>query len=325
MKTAHDWILQWVSEKGSGTLAEFKETWDWIQGLSDDDWHRDGANKAWIEVADLAALGHLEISWEGKKEWSVAPPVLTMLPNSGCRALLAGARNLSLVDPEMIESGTGDSRLNRVIADGTLDVFAECLPQYRGSGKGPSVIVVAADSDETIEVLAKECGIGFSYSVCDELSSMFPSLARYVDLWTPRAMPIGHSIEVFDVDRVRWIPSKETQDFEPGLYAVKLSWDVVHILQTGPGMSVHATREHAVYERMRWEDRNVLNYSPENDELWVPTQAPLPPLQARAATLASGMLPRYERRHDMHGVVYVNISDHLADLIAKSLEQKLNR
>lgn len=325
MNSPHDWILQWVSEKGSGTLAEFKDAWDWIQGLSDDEWHRDGANKAWIEVADLAALGHLEISWEGKKEWAVAPPVLTMLPNSGCRALLAGARNLSLIDPGTIQAGTGDSLFNSVIADGSLDVFADCLPQYRGSGKGPSVIVVAADSDETIRELAEECGIGFSYSVCDELSSMFPSLTRYVELWSSRPMPLGHSIEVFDVDRVRWIPCSETQEFQPGLYAVKLSWDVVHILQISPERSFHATREHAVYERLRWEDHNVLDYSTKDHELWVPTQAPLPPLQARAATLASGMLPRYERRHDMHGVVYVNISDHLASRIAESLEQTLNR
>jgi hypothetical protein len=138
-------------------------------------------------------------------------------------------------------------------------------------------------------------------------------------------MPLGHSIEVFDVDRVRWIPCSETQEFQPGLYAVKLSWDVVHILQISPERSFHATREHAVYERLRWEDHNVLDYSTKDHELWVPTQAPLPPLQARAATLASGMLPRYERRHDMHGVVYVNISDHLASRIAESLEQTLNR
>lgn len=325
MKSVHDWLLQWVSERGSGTLADFKDAWDWLQKQRSEDWHRDGANKAWIEISDLAALGHLEISWEGKKEWSVAPPVLTMLPNSGCRALLAGARNLSLVDPVTLESGAGDSLLNRVVNAGKLDIYAQCLPQYRGSEKGPSAIVIAADSPETVRTLADECGIGFSYSICDELSSMFPNLARYVDLWKRRQMPIGHSIEVFDVDRVRWIPCSETQASEPGLYAVKLSWDVVRILQTSTETSVHATREHAIYERMRWDDRNVLDYSPFDDELWVPTQAPLPPLQARAATLASGMLPRYERRHDMHGVVYVNVSDHLADRIAKSLEQELNR
>lgn len=325
MKTAHDWILQWVSEKGSGTLAEFKDTWDWLQQFNDQNWHRDGANKAWIEVADLAALGHLEISWEGRKEWAVAPPVMTMLPNSGCRALLAGARNLSLVEPETIEAGTGDSRLNAVIREGTLDVYAECLPQYRGTGKGPSAIVVAADSPEAVKELADECGIGFSYSVCDELSSMFPSLARYVDLWQPRAMPQGHSIEMFDVDTVRWIACYEMEDFEPGLYAVKMSWDIIHILQTAPGLSVHATREHAVYRRMSWDGRNVLDYSRTDNELWVPVQAPLPPLQARAATLASGMLPRYEKRHDMHGVVYVNIAEQLANRIADSLEQILNK
>jgi hypothetical protein len=325
MKSAHDWILQWISERGSGTLADFKEAWDWLQQQASEDWHRDGANKAWIEVSDLAALGHLEISWEDKKEWSVAPPVLTMLPNSGCRALLAGARNLALVNPETLEAGAGDSLLNQVVNAGELDIYAQCLPQYRGSEKGPSAIVVAADSPETVRALADECGIGFSYSICDELSLMFPSLAKYAELWAPEPMPLGHSIEVFDVDRVRWIPCKETERFEPGLYAVKLSWDVVHILQTSPEISVHATREHGVYERMRWEDRDVLDYSEMDSELWVPTQAPLPPLQARAATLASGMLPRYERRHDMHGVVYVNISDQLASRIAKSLEQTLNR
>jgi hypothetical protein len=324
MKTAHDWILQWVSEKGSGTLAEFKDAWDWLQRLNDENWHRDGATKAWIEVADLAALGHLEISWEGQKEWAVAPPVLTMLPNSGCRALLAGARNLELVDPDALDAGTSEARLNTAMREGPLEVFAESIAQYRGAGKGPLAIVVAADTPESVKHLADECGIGFSYSVCDEIASMFPDLSRYADRWEPRAMPQGHSIEMFDVDTVRWIACYETEDFEPGLYAVKMSWDIIHILQTAPEMSVHATREHAVYRRMSWDKRNVLDFSKKDSELWVPIQAPLPPLQARAATLASGMLPRYEKRHDMHGVVYVNIARQLANRIAGSLEQTLN-
>lgn len=322
--TAHDRILQWASEKGSGTLAEFKEAWDWLLQHSDDDWHRDGAKKTWIEIADLSSLGHLEISWEGQKDWAIAPPVLTMLPNSGCRALLVGARNFALVDPDALGDGTGESRLNAALRD-NLDVFAECLPQYRGTGEGPSVVVIAADSPEDISQLASECGIGFSHSVCDELSVMFPSLANYAEMWKPREMPQGHSMEIFDADAVRWRSCYETEDFEPGLYAVKLSWDIVHIVKTPMGSTVHASREHAVYERMRWENRNVLDYSLVDRELWVPAQASLPPLQARAATLASGMLPRYEKRNDMHGVVYVNIATDLAERIALSLEQVLNR
>lgn len=324
MKSAHDWILQWASEKGSGTLTEFKDAWDWLLKRSDKDWHRDGARKTWIEIADLTSLGHLEISWEGEKEWAVAPPVLTMLPNSGCRALMAGARNLSLVDPEALNNGTGKARLNTALSD-NLKVFAECLPQYRGAEKGPSAIVIAADSPDDIRQLAEECKIGFSHSVCDELSEMFPNLDKYAEMWKPRAMPQGHSIEVFDVDTVRWISCYETEEFEPGLYAVKLSFDIVHVLQIAQGMSVHASREHAVYRRLSWDNRSVLDFSSQQNELWVPTQAPLPPMQARAATLASGMLPRYEKKHDMHGVTYVNIANDLAERIAYSLEQTLNQ
>jgi hypothetical protein len=324
MMAVHDRVLQWISEKGSGTLDEFKEAWDWLNQTTDRDWFRDGARKAWMEISDLAALGHIEISWEDKKEWAVAPPVLTMLPNSGCRALLAGARNLALVDPEALAEGTGESMLNAVIREGDFDAYAECLPQYRGSGKGPSAIVVAADSPNEIRRLAEATGIGFSYSVSGELAAMFPSLSSYADMWQARPLPQGHSVEVFDADTIRWISCYDTEDLEPGLYAVKLSWDIVHILQIAPGISLDVSKEHGVYRRLSWEGRNVLEYSESARELWLPTRAPLPPMQAKAATLSSGMLPKYEKRH-MDGIVYVNITADLAERIALSLEQELIR
>lgn len=323
----HDYFLNWVSEKGSGTFSELKDTWDWIRdSMREGLWSRTGSRKAWYELTDLASLGHIETSWEGRKEWAVAPPVLTMLPNSGCRSILAGARNRALVDVDGLRNGIGQGRLHLALEEVGNRVDAEVLPQYRGNG--PAAIVITGETPADLETLAGLSGIEFTFSISEELADILPPLRLYSEMWQPFPMPQGHEIEVLDPDRLRWIVIREEEPADPGLYAVNMSKDFVHVLQLAPGKTVKASREYGVYELLRWEERTVLDYSVSRRELWVPVAARLPLLQARAATLTSGMLPRFERRQlddrtgEIDGLTYVNIGEHLASRIAKSLSQE---
>ena len=323
----HDFVLNWVSEKGSGTFAEFKETWDWVrESMTEGLWSRTGSRKAWVELTDLGSLGHIEISWEGRKEWAVAPPVLTMLPNSGCRSILAGSRNRALVDVDGLRDGSGQGILHSALDEVGNSVDAEVLTQYRGNG--PAAIVIAGETPADIQKVAELSGIEFTYSISEELADIFPPLHRYTEKWESFPMPQGHEIEVMDSERLRWIKVREEEPQEPGLYSVNMTKDFVHVLQIAPGKTVRASREFGVYELFRWEGRKVLQYSAARRELWVPVAARLPILQARAVTLTSGMLPRYEKRllddrtGEIDGLVYVNIGEHLASRIAKSLSQE---
>ena len=81
-----DLLLTYLSEKGEGAWQELKDAWGWILGPSDDP-----AAKAWIAARDLAALGHIEVAWE-EGTWCASPPLVTMIPRSGGRVFVTGAR-----------------------------------------------------------------------------------------------------------------------------------------------------------------------------------------------------------------------------------------
>lgn len=318
----YDRVLNWVSEKGSGNLEEFKKAWDWVRASSGyGEWR--SASKPWHGLSDLSALGHAEISWGGGNPWAVARPALTMLPNSGCRAVLVGARTKALFTGGQDDLGSGSGVLNRIYDEQQIGFDIDVIEPADCGRKGPTSIVIAGESIQEVQKVASAAGVDFTFSISRELAAMFPTLERSRALWVERSMPQGHPLKQFDPDRMRWIDCPERDNYPPGLYRAEASWDVIHILELPGGRSVEVSREHGVYELLRWEEISALQYSMERRELWVPVQARLPLLQARAATLATGILPKYEKRNEQDGQAYVNVDEFLADRIAKSLDQKV--
>jgi hypothetical protein len=83
------------------------------------------------------------------------------------------------------------------------------------------------------------------------------------------------------------------------------------------------TREYAPY--LACPDVTFLRLRRAARQLLVPCAVPLPPLQARVATLASGRLPRRASLDGPPSWTYENISDALAERIAASLATPLER
>jgi hypothetical protein len=314
----HDLLLEWASEKGAGDWQEMREAWDFITRE-----HRregaDPAERAWVAAAGLSALAHIEIAWDGYDRWAAAPPVLTMLPHSGGRALLTGARTRALYWP----SGPVPGEPSGLLHDEgeRLDLWVDPIPR-RGS---PTAVLVACNDPGDAEALASACGIAFSYSVSDQLSAMLPSLAAAQRLWAPGPLPQGFPVEAFDPDELGWRESDEDEAARgPGLYRCKTWKAFVHVLLTGTGARLRVPREPAVYERLRWQGRSVLHYDERASELWVPSHARLPWMQERAAVLCSGQLPRPRNGPGgRSGHFYVNVQSHIAARIAASLSQEL--
>jgi hypothetical protein len=80
-------------------------------------------------------------------------------------------------------------------------------------------------------------------------------------------------------------------------------------------------REYGPY--LAHPDATFLRYDTQRRQLSVPQLVPLPPLQARAATLASGRLPRRAAARDGTIWLYENVSVRLAERIARSLASPL--
>lgn len=301
MTERYDQLLRFLSEKGSGSWRDLKVAFDWIWGPTDNP-----AEKAWIAARDLAALGHLEIAWDRDAVWSVAPPQLTMLPRSGGRAFVTGAR-----------TGFLDRRLEEVAADRNLWID-RCGKQF-----APQTLLLASSSHLDAEGFAAVAGIGYTYSVADQISALLPDLPRYMEGFaTGKGLPAGFDAELFDPQTQEWHEAGELD--ERGLYRTRTFDGQVFALLDATSQWRRPVKEFGVYEVLRWEELNVLEYVQSRAELRVPAGAPLPALHARAACLCSGRIPRVQYRPGQSPLlIYDNVPAAVASRIARSLNQEL--
>lgn len=301
MTERYDLLLRFLSEKGSGSWRNLKVAFDWIWGPTDNP-----AEKAWIAARDLAALGHLEIAWDQDAVWSVAPPLLTMLPRSGGRAFVTGAR-----------TGFLDRRLEEVAADRNLWID-RCGGQF-----GPQTLLLASSSHLDVKGFAADAGIGYTYSVADQISALLPDLPRYMEGFAPgKGLPAGFDAELFEPLTQEWHDLGEPD--ERGLYRTRTFDGQVFALLDATSQWRRPVKEFGIYEVLRWEELNVLEYAESRGELRVAAGAPLPALHARAACLCSGRLPRIQyRRGQSPLLAYDNIPAAVATRIAGSLNQEL--
>lgn len=320
----YDLFLEWVSEKASGSWDEMREAWTWIVSKNHAVRPDSPAARAWVAAASLSALGHIEIRWEDPQSWAVCPPVVTMIPNSGGRALVTGARTRALYRVPKDRDSPGEG----VLADAAeeLGLWIDNLKQ----DQGPTSVLVACNEPDDAAKLAAACNIDFSYSVSEQLSKLLPPLASYADGWCSRDMPQGYERDGFDPKTLEWRPEILEADFPPGLYRFKPPGKQVHMLVRATGEPVSADREHAVFEVLRWHDCQVVSYDERTGRLWAPVNARLPTLHERAAVLCSGQLPLRQRRGipslrsagDIHGLSYMNVSPGVASRIMASLHQR---
>jgi len=301
----HDRLLTYLSEVGQGDWEELREAWRWITGDSDDP-----ADKATVAAQDLSSLGHLEVAWGPQITWCAAPPVLTMIPRSGGRALLTGGRTRALYDPLNEEEPSG--RLVELVDELNL-----VIDEWSAVG-GPTTIMVACESATDAERLADELGIEYTFSVADQLARLLPPLVSFERFWVQGALPRGFDAEWFDPERLRWLPTDDMNTC--GLYRCRTWQQHAHALHAPVGW-FRVPRELAIYEVLRWNDLAVIQYDVSSMELRVPAGARLPILHARTATLCSGRLPRFVREDGTGMLIYDNVTREIADLIMRSLGQ----
>lgn len=297
---SYELLLSWISEKGEGTWADFKSTFDWLFPSGEDP-----AAQAWIAARDLAALGHIDIAWGEQMRWSAAPAVITMLPRSGGRALVTGSRTRWL-----------RRRLEELAIE--LDLYVDEVPQQQG----PSSLLLCCGSHQDAENIASQLGIAYTYSVAEQLAAMLPPLSAWIAVSEPRPLTLGFEVERLDTTDLQWYGCDTQQ--EPGLYRCRTFSHHEYALHDALGGWRQVVREVGVYEVLRWDGPGEeLRYDEQTGALRMVADAALPPLHARAATLASGRLPDRGWADGYTRLRYWNVPRSVAERIASALGQRL--
>lgn len=310
----YDLLLTYLSETGRGSWRQFKESFTWLAGATDDP-----AARAWIAARDLAALGHMEIAWDRELIWCAAAPMVTMLPRSGGRAFVTGARTRFLYLPASRDGEPVRAPSGRLVEE--ADELGLWLDTCDGQS-GPRTVLVACASQVEAEQLAARLEVAYTYNVADQIAALLPPLPAYAKHFTAGELPHGFEAEYFNPDVLEWTPTDSTA--KRGLYRCRTYEGHVHALHGPTGSWQRVVREIAIYEVLRWQEHNVIRYSAERNELTVPAETALPVLHGRAATLCSGRLPR--RNYSATSgttLTYVNVTKEIAEQIASALSQRL--
>ena len=288
----YEQLLHWVAELGDGTLSGFSEAHAWAT---------DERVPAHRTLRAMAALGQVEVDWAGGR-WGAVDPTITLLPDAGGYGLVVGARTARL---------TNDLRSK---AD-ALDVDV----QPRSQAGAADAYFIAADSEQALQQVADRLDVDYVHSVTERLASVLPSLAAMLSSLREPPIASHYGIERYDLDH-GWDPVDD--DRAAGLYRYEVSGprtlqlvdeDRTRYrvdLAVGAWAEARRTGRSAM---LRWEADGL------NGMLQAPAMLPLPTLHARAATLCSGLAPRYSTGH----LSYVNVPAWLAARIGDSVGQDL--
>ncbi len=282
---AYDELLRWASEIGDGRWAQWRDVCAHL--------HLDPTGAA----RSLSDLGHVEFDWAGDR-FAVAPTAAILLPRSSGSILVTGARPVGLRE-----------RLEEMVADGPHDVYAHPLVGQVG---GPSTWLCEGTLEDFPD-FCTDLGIVFQVQSGRRLVAALPVATLATAAMLDR--PLDRLPRDWFDARARTFVSLGTQS-RPGMWRVHEPRRDAHYIYDGQGWHRVQVREYGPY--LACPDEIFLRHSAGRMTLSVDREAPLPPLLARAATLQSGRIPRWERRLE-----YVNVDAPLAADIASRLGARL--
>lgn len=293
-----------MSEVGSGDVLDLRQRIAWAARSSDRN-PRPRDTGRWLR--DVSSLGHAEIDWSNGR-WAIAPAVATLVPGAGGTAVLAGQRRTGLL--ECLE-----------------DVFAVHIGEHASSHDAPlcapSSVYVQTDSVDAMRSDLADLGIAFvgcgARSIAESLS---PIGVGDLAASPSRSDAVEHL--TLTEDWYRFVPGLPESD---GLCRFTSLGRPSYVFRSGS--SWHHT-DHAVgillelarcgLSIIRWRyERTVAGQ--EIGTAFVDQGAPLPPLQARALVLCSGLPTRFGRAAGT--AIYPNVPKEIADLVAGSIRQRV--
>lgn len=291
MSTEADLLLGWVTSQSAGSWPSLKDRHDWLFG-------RDATRPAWVTASTLIALGHVEVDYRSSR-FEVAPPTLVALPDSACVGVLAGARSDDLIASVVsLDRGRGD----RVHSQRVEQEWA------------PAAYFIFGDDWASLVGAAMTLGVRFEPRFANRVASALPMIAAE---GSPTRPPTA-DLERFDAESARFRRTTTLDAF--GLYRLESFGPPRYFWHDGVGwrpIDLDVGR----YLELRRTNRQVIRFerSGSTGSLFIEPKFPLPAMQARVATLCSGLVPEYH----VGSLRYHNVTKLIATEIARSLGQSL--
>lgn len=298
-QAAHDALLAWCSELGSGAWERFAQACAHLRLA------------ATAAARGLSVLGHAEFDRRTRR-FACAPATMTTVSAMPGRFLLCGQRPLGFV--EQLRQSAERSGLD-------VDVAREPAHQF---GAGPGTLFIDVDASD-VETFARAAELRFAPDAALAISLALPPLT--LELAGEPTAPderFPHCPVDPDTLQDRWDAERQP-GYSDGLWAWRTyrRRRAVYLRRAGQWWHLPLA-EHGPYLLQRPDDApELLRYDPANRILAVDGGAPLPELHARAAVLCSGRLPLPQPYapgfRDDH---YVNVPADVADTIMTTLTEE---
>lgn len=293
-----DALLAWLSELGSGRWSDVRSA------IGHANAGRSDQRPAWIIARNLCDLGHLEVCWE-EDAWRMAPPTINLLRGSAGVAVWTGSR------PRAAQR----QLLDELMDDIAIFPFTVLQPG------GPDAAYLKGGSVHALRDAASALGVSFQVDPSHALAEAMPAVSD--ELGEERPRPAQYQeIERYDSRALEWQPSPRAD--MPGLYRIKdrgrriPRWRGEGDRWFDIDLAGGVNRSLSAVARARIISHR-LGSAGEGPALLVRDAYPLPPLAARSATAALGLLPM--RANGWR--VYENVQRRTARLIADKLSLPL--
>lgn len=240
----------------------------------------------------LAALGHIDVAYNGTPPVVIGPPVIVSLPYPGLpRAVLCGSRSPATV-----------GALQEVCNASGRTVRITLKSQQKRSAYAPKRVELEAESHEAMDKVARSLNIAYlrtppSWSIVTASGSV----AGYIDQLEWSSQPeVNWDRKDFDPSRLAFLPAQQSSTFGSGdlrfsryVNPVRLQIEYRLIKYN---RSANVSADWARYASLSEYAQEVLLYDCESGTVAVPRSAPLPGLIARALAVCSGYAPKFVPR-----------------------------
>lgn len=306
-ETVGDLLLRWMSEVGSGTIADLRSRIDWICRTVNIE-PPSYASGRWLR--DVSSLGHCEVDWDAG-HWSVAPPALVRLPTADGIAVIAGARR---------------PRTMRSLEDvwGSLATARRVPPA--GDVPLPITFYVTFRSDAELVDAATEAGLVFAGQAAGRIARALPVCRPRVPAGPPA---YGSAVGRLEATQPRdWRPASAAQTNPPdGLYREQVHGRWRHITRRD-GEWFACDLSTGIFAELARRKESALRWRPDSERtgadvgtVFVDWGAPLPALHCRALVMCTGLPPRFGATATT--AIFENVPRTVADCVCTSLGQSL--
>jgi hypothetical protein len=301
-----DLLLTWISETGSGTIADLSTRALWL-ARTEDLTLSDNVGRTWLR--DVASLGHCEVDWKHGR-WSVAPPVITRLPLADGIAVLVGARR---------------PRLVRAIENAGLYVEHARRPSRDRTLPAPATILIPYEQVRELEAAADDIGVKYASCAAVGIAGKLQPAASLV----PSAPPAYDSLfeRITGFSPQRWAETSPRDLALPdGLYREQIHGRWRYTLRR-EGRWYAAELSPGIFAELARRGNTVIHWQPDSEDcsrtgtVVIDRAVPLPPLHARVLVLCSGFTPRSDGAAGT--AFYDNVPREIAVRVASSLGQTL--